>query len=50
VLIDLKGIYFIGIHLINIYLAGGTTQKVDTYKLNNRRIEQIALISVLNAE
>jgi hypothetical protein len=38
VLIDLKGICFIGIYLIDIRFIGGTAQKVDINKLDNRRV------------
>lgn len=43
VLIGLRGICFMGIHLMDMHLAGGTAQKVGTH-------EQIASISVSNAE
>jgi hypothetical protein len=50
VLIGLRGICFMGIHLMDMHLAGGTAQKVGTYELDNRRVGQIASISVSNAE
>ena len=49
-LIGLRGICFMGIHLMDMHLAGGTAQKVGTNELDNRRVGQIASISVSNAE
>ena len=38
VLIGLRGICFMGLHLMGTHLTGGTAQKVGTNELDNKRV------------